>query len=360
MILGFIARISAVCFVLQFAAEQPCASAAGLSDEDLVRYVEARAESGEYVGMIVGFIDGNQRYVQAFGQTSKDDDARPDERTIFEISSVSKTFTATLLGTAVIAGDMSLSDAVNEHLEPGVRLAGYDGREITLLDLASHQSGLPNFPSDLEPAAGPNPYAHTDERDLVRSLNAFVPDSRPGQGYSYSAFAFATIAHVLSIKYDASYEQLVERRIAEPLGMADTVMRLNADQAKRLAPGYTPEGNVAEPLDQGVFRPAGSMYSTLHDLMIWLSANMGRLDSPLDGAVALTHPMRNSLNSVGLAWHQAGSKGDRSQFGTAHGYRAYVGFLEDGSKGAVVLANTKANVKDIGDRLLLQSELPAP
>ncbi|MGI9263556.1 MAG: serine hydrolase domain-containing protein, partial [Gammaproteobacteria bacterium] len=329
-----------------------------LPDTELTQYIERGVESGEYVGMIVGYIDGADTYVQAFGHTSRDGDQRPNENTVFEISSIAKTFTVTLLAESVIDGDMALTDAVNDHLESGVSLADFEGHEVTMLDLASHQSGLPYMPTDLVPDDGPNPYAATTTSDLIHSINAFVPESPAGQGYSYSAFAYGTIAHTLSIKQDATFEELVERRITKPLGMHDTVMQLNTDQSLRLATGYTPEGTVATPLEHGVFSAAGSMYSTLHDLMIWLNANLGRIDSPLNDAIEMTHPLRNDLGTIGLAWHQTEGHNDRSQFGTAHGYRAYVGFLADGSKGVVVLANTKANVMDIGERLLLASDLP--
>lgn len=331
---------------------------ANLPDPDLVRYIESRIESGEYVGMIVGYVDGTDTFVQAFGHTSRDGDATPDERTIFEISSISKTFAATLLAASVLDGNMALSDPANKHLEAGVRFASYEGREITLLDLASHQSGLPYMPADMVPGDGPNPYANTNRDDLIKSISAFVPDSPAGQGYSYSAFAYGAIAHIVTAKNDTSFAELVQRRITGPLKMSDTVMHLDSEQAPRLATGYTEEGEIATPLDQGVFMAAGSMYSTLHDLTIWLKANMGQTDSQLSDAIRMTHSLRNNLGTIGLAWHQSDGYNDRSQFGTAHGYRAYVGFLADGSKGAVVLANTRANVMDIGDRLLLGSEFP--
>lgn len=334
------------------------AFAADLPDTELVQYIESRVESGEYVGMIVGYVNDDGTYVQAFGHTSRGGGETPDERTIFEISSISKTFAATLLAASIADGNMALSDAANEHLEPGVRFANYDGREITLLDLASHQSGLPYMPADIVPGDGPNPYAHTDADDLSISISAFVPESPAGQGYSYSAFAYGTIAHILETEYDTSFEELVRRRITGPLDMRDTVMQLDAGQARRLAQGYTEEGEIATPFEQGVFRAAGSMYSTLHDLMIWLKANTGRIDSPLNDAIEMTHPLRNDLGTVGLAWHQSDGQADRSQFGTANGYRAYIGFLADGSNGVVVLANTRANVSDVGERLLLGTALP--
>lgn len=336
-----------------------CSQALGraLPDGDLVEYIEARIASGEYVGVIVGYFDETGEYTQGFGRVDKDTGSTPTAQTIFEISSVSKTFTATLLADAVVRGDMSLADAANTYLGPSAQLASFHGRDISLLDLAAHQSGLPNRPASLLPGDEPNPYAETDRADLIAAINAFEPDSEAGTGYRYSAFAYAVLALALSQTYDASFNGLVNTRLTTPLGMDDTVASLDAEQRSRLAVGYTPEGSVAVPLDQGVFRAAGSMYSTLEDLMIWMRLHTSNAQSDLARAARLTHTMRNDTQTIGLAWHRTEGHTDRSQFGTAHGYRAFVGFLADGSRGAVVLANTKANVQDIGLRLLIGAPL---
>ena len=333
-------------------------SAQPLPDRDLAEYIEARIDSGEYVGMIVGYFDDSGSYTQSFGRAHKKSEVAPDEHTIFEISSVSKTFVATLLGKAVVAGKMSLDDPVNRYLGDDAKLAGTEGRDVLLVDLAAHQSGLPNLPENLNPGDGTNRLAQFNIDDLLASINGYRPEIAAGTGYGYSAFGYAVLALALSRTYDATFEELVRRELTAPLGMTDTVAALSPAQKKRLATGYTPEGEIAIPLDQGAFRAAGSMYSTLSDLMVWVRTHTGGTDSTLAKAARLTHKLQNDSATVGLAWHRKEGYDDRSQYGTANGYRAFAGFLADGSKGAVVLANTKANVQDIGERLLLGVSLP--
>jgi hypothetical protein len=98
------------------------------------------------------------------------------------------------------------------------------------------------------------------------------------------------------------------------------------------------------------------MFSTLADLMFYVQANMGKLDTPLYEAMKLTHTLRDRDQLVGLAWQRTEGFDDRSHYGTANGYRAFVGFLVDGSRGVVVLANTKYGVVELGNRLLLGPE----
>jgi len=347
-------RLLTIVLLCEFAGAQP------LPDTELVDYIERRVESGEYVGMIVGYFDETGSYIQSFGGISKGSEIAPDERTIFEISSVSKTFAATLLADAVVRAEMSLDDAVNDYLKPGARLASFSGRDIRLVDLAAHQSGLPNVPTTFTPNDSINPLAEFDQEDLMRAINTFEPESAPGSGHIYSAFAYGVLARALGNAFDMSFEELVKRRITKPLAMSDTVAMLDTKQKARLAVGYTPDGEIAEPLDQGALRAAGSMYSTLADLMIWVRLHAEKPSSPLGQAAGLTQVMQNDTQTIGLAWHRTEGHDDRSQYGTANGYRAYVGLLADGSKGAAILANTQANVPEIGNRLLLGDDLPPP
>lgn len=345
--------IVAALLAAEFARPQP------LPDSAVADYIERRVAAGDYVGVIVGYFDETGTYVQSFGRVSRDSNVAPNRRTIFEISSVSKTFVATLLADAARGSEVSLHDPANDYLPQGVRLAASGERDIRLADLAAHLSGLPNRPVIPMPHETPNPYALFGEDDLLDAIDGLEPDSPPGS-YRYSALGYAVLALALSNALDASFEDLIERRLTSPLGMTDTVFRLDAEQASRRAVGYTPDGDVAEPLDQGALRAAGSMYSTLDDLLIWARLHALRPDSELGQAARLTQEMRDEAGTIGLAWHRSEAYTDLSQYGTANGYRAYVGFLTDGSKGAVVLANTVANVQDIGLRLLTGHPIEEP
>ena len=104
---------------------------AELPDREFVQYVDARIASGEYVGVIAAVIDGDDTFVQAFGATKKGLDLPPDERTMFEISSISKTFTAAALALSVTEGRVKLDDPANRYLEPRASLASFEDRNAS-------------------------------------------------------------------------------------------------------------------------------------------------------------------------------------------------------------------------------------
>ena len=329
-----------------------------LPDDELIRYIEAKVAADEYVGIVVGYYDGGQTYVQSFGSTARTTGEAPARDTLFEISSVSKTFVAYLLADAVLRKELALDDPVNRYLPAGTQIADHDGRPVTLLDLAAHHSGLPDRPATMSPGDGINPWAGSNTTDLQSAINNYEPDVAAGNEYRYSAFGYAVLALALENHLDRTLDELIRERITTPLGMRDTVFEPGDNQVSRLATGYTPEGDVATPFDQGIFRAAGSMYSTLDDLLAWARLQTDDSDSHMAKAARLSHRLHPASDTLALAWHRTPGYTDRSQYGTANGYRAFVGFLTDQARCVVVLANTRANVMDIGNRLLLGSELP--
>ncbi len=332
------------------------ATARELPDKELVEHIREEIGQGKYVGIIIGLIDGDQTIVQSFGETAKGSGRAPDEHTLFEISSISKTFVASILADLAVRPELELTDPVSYYLPRGVQLAAIDGRQITLEDLAVHTSGLPYVPEDYEAPEAINPYAGYTIDDLWKSVNAFSPTRKAGQEHSYSAFGYGVLTNVLSLHTGHSFGELLRIHITDPLGMEDTVLIPNHQQRRWLASGYDPEGNVAPHMDHGAFQGAGSMFSTLADMLLYLEANMGKLDTPLYEAMKRAHQVRDRDELIGLAWHRTEGFEDRSHYGTANGYRAFVGFLMDGSRGVVVLANTKYGVIELGNRLLLGAE----
>ncbi len=122
----------------------------------LTRLVETERRA---VGIVVGVVDGNGRRVVGHGRLAADDPRVPDADTVFEIGSITKVFTAIVLADMVERDEARLDAPVRELLGPDARLPSRDGIEITPLHLATHSSGLPRLPDNLDPADPANPYA---------------------------------------------------------------------------------------------------------------------------------------------------------------------------------------------------------
>lgn len=151
----------------------------------LERIVHDRVDSGRSAGIVAGmvFADGSTR-VLAYGDAGRG--RRLDKRSVFEIGSITKTFTATLLADMAERGEVRLTDPVARLLPPEVTVPSRGGRQITLLDLATQTSGLPRLSTNLAITEPGNPYADYTVDQLYAFLNGYTLTRDPGAQFEYS------------------------------------------------------------------------------------------------------------------------------------------------------------------------------
>jgi Beta-lactamase class C and other penicillin binding proteins len=189
------------------------------------------------------------------------DDKRPvDGDTIFEIGSATKVFTSLLLADAVKRGEVALTDPVAKYLPAEVKVPERAGRKITLVDLATHTSGLPSVPSNLAPKNPANPYAGYTVQQLYDFLSTYQLSRDIGAQYDYSNLGVGLLDNALSRRAGVDYETLVQTRITRPLGMKSTSIALSEEQKRRLASGHG--GDRARVLLTDLSQPAISTESS--------------------------------------------------------------------------------------------------
>jgi CubicO group peptidase (beta-lactamase class C family) len=277
---------------------------------------------------------------------------------IFEIGSITKTFTGTLLALMAHEGLVALDDPVNRHLPAGVRVPSR-GREITLEDLASHRSGLPGLPRGLlRRALWPDrhdPYARWDAARLEAAVPRSRPRREPGRRPAYSNYGFGLLGYVLARLAGTSYEDLVRERICRPLGLADTRIETPEADRRRLAEGHDRRGRPVSHWHLAALAGAGGLRSTAADLLAYMRLHEMGSEDPLAAAAAETRRARISRGrmSIGLGWMSLapGWKLRRRVFlheGGTGGFRSFAGFAPDEGVAVVVLANQARPVGRLG------------
>lgn len=253
-----------------------------------------------YTGMSVAVImDGEVAY---FNYGTMEKGGKPvNENTLYEIASVSKVFTGILLADAVISGTVNLDDPVQDYFD--FKIPNYRGEQMTLVQLATHSSGLPRMPYDFRPSA--NPYDYKEEH-LLEYLKKGVLNRAPGKGYEYSNLGVGLLGYVLSQVDGRSYDQLLREVILEKLGMASTAVYLNDELQQRKAKPHLMNGTPTQEWDFDVLQACGGIKSTTRDLARFATACMGSLetDGQLTQAIQLasqTH-YRDISAQVGLGW----------------------------------------------------------
>jgi len=265
---------------------------------------------------------------------------------IFNLGSVGKVFATTLLAQAVKNGELSLDDPVAKYVTELQR--GGDIRRITLGQLASHSSGLPNRPQQYE----------TWHRgrytwpDFVRFLNSWKagPNHEPGQQYLYSDAAMVLLRVALERRFNTRFTRLMHQRLTGPLGMTSTALPLPRDLLGRAVQGYGPMGKpVGKPGEEGGtfdWPGSGQIYSSSRDMATFLAANLGELPGygPIENAMAFAHQGVFTVSprlTIGLAWQivSAGNFTIIDKNGGLNNTSTYIGFAPQKKLGVVILVN---------------------
>ena len=197
--------------------------------------------------------------------------ARPDS--IFEIGSITKTFTGLILSQMVEQGKVKFDDPVRELLPPGT-VEKPTGREITLLDLVTQHSGLPRMPDNFKPTDAANPYADYHAANLYAFLAKHGVARPDTTEFLYSNLGFGLLGQALSVRAGKPYPALLEEEVLKPLGMDDTAVELTPAQHARFIPGHTADHRPAHAWDLDALAGAGAIRSTAPDMLIYLEANL--------------------------------------------------------------------------------------
>jgi CubicO group peptidase (beta-lactamase class C family) len=312
------------------------------------------------VGIVIGVIGPDGRRVIAYGNLEKGDSRPLNGDTLFEIGSATKVFTSLLLADMVQRGQATLDDPAAKYLPATVKMPERNGRSITLVDLATHTSGLPRLPANMAPKDAANPYADYSVDQLYQFLSSYQLTRDIGSRYEYSNLGGGLLGHVLAQRAGMDYEALAQSRICAPLGMKSTAITLTAEMKRRLAVGHNAALEPVENWDLPTLAGAGALRSTANDLLSFLAANLAYSKSPLAPAMEAMLKTRRSTGQSGLeialGWHIFTVNGKEIIWhnGGTGGYRSFIGYDPKARVGVVALSNTSTNVgvDDIGRHLL--------
>ena len=276
-------------------------------------------------------------------------------RRSFEIGSNTKVFTALLLSEMVQRGEVSLTDPVAKYLPATLKAPERGGKQITLVDLATHTSGLPRDPSNLNPGDLRNPYAGYSLAQLYDFVAGCRLTRDIGSRFEYSSVGSALLGIALARRAGTDYETLIAQRIATPLSMSGTRVSPTPDQKPRLAVGH---GYVAKepvpPFETGAYASAGGLRSTANDLLRFLAANLGFSEGPLVRECAAMRDVHRGPMFLGWGLATLGGSEIVHHNGGTVGMNSFIGFDPKTRVGVVVLSNTGSGgpIDDIGFHLL--------
>ena len=323
--------------------------------DDIKKETLNRIELGYHLGTVIGIIDKDGTRYYSFGQKSLLDDSKPDKNSIFEIGSVTKTFTSSLLSDLNLKGEIRIQDSIQTYLPIFKNVVAKNHKIITLENLSTHTSGLPRDPFNMDVN---NDYRYRDYsiEKLNNFLSNYTLDSIPNT-YSYSNLGVLIIEQAIESKMNQTYESLIMERVTTILGMTDTEFKVSKDKRSRLVTGYK-NGKETDELDIGEFQAMGGLRSTAQDMLKFLGAQLGMYPTSLSDALQETHKIHfeDDNNAMGLGWEilkrKESGKTIHYHKGSTPGFTAFAGFNIEDQIGVVVLNNGRRYFSDLGFKLL--------
>jgi beta-lactamase class C len=331
-------------------------------------------------GMVVALTMQGQRHFFSYGVAAKGGGPKLGEHTIFEIGSISKTFTATLASYAQASGALSLADSASKHLPA---LAGSSFDQISLLDLGTYTAGgLPlQFPGGV-----------TDPQTMISYFKSWRPAHAVGTHRLYSNPSVGLFGYLAARSLGEPFDVLMEKKLFTKLGLAHTYLRVPQDQMGHYAWGHSKDGKPVRVTPGVLDSQAYGVKTTAADMIRYIEAHMGGtgLDDTLQRALAATRTGYYQVGGMtqGLGWEMyayptelgpllAGNSAQIifkanpvarlappppaqdmlvNKTGSTNGFGAYVAFVPGRRIGVVMLANKNYPIADrvrAGHRILM-------
>ncbi|MBO9636191.1 MAG: beta-lactamase family protein, partial [Chitinophagaceae bacterium] len=309
-------------------------------------------------GMSIGILKNGQTYFYGYGYADKEKKNIPSANTIFELGSISKTFTATIAALAIGEGKLKLDDPVNKYLPDSIPSLQYNNRVVTIKDLLNHTSAFPRMPADFQDG-------RIDERGIIiypiekffSWLKGLKLTREPGQKSEYSNAALALVSTVLQRIYNMSYEQLVQKYIGEPLGMRDTKIDILQADSINYAKGYKEDGSYNFPRNlPPIYQGAGGLRSTATDMLKYAKAELAPPNKKLRKAMLLTRDTTFSDKNyhIGMVWVllKYGNLDAIFHNGATGGFRSYLSIAPEKEFAVIVLVNSTVGADKAGADLM--------
>lgn len=345
-------------------------------NEVTARVLNPEGSYGVSTGLCAGVVYRDKTYLLRAGRKRLSDPEAPDADSIFEIGSITKVFTGTALASLVEEGRFKLDDPVTALLAWCV--PNFHGRVITLRDLITHRSGLPRRSNDytvralldsmvMQLLADPN--RRCTPETVHDFLKGYALERAPGSAEEYSDLGVGLLGFALARRTRQSYEELIVRRVCEPLGMRNTRVGMTQEMTAHDVDGYVGPRkwknlHLLYPISHWnmteIYQGSDGLRSSIRDLLAFVKANLQAPEGPLGKALArvqtpLTETSRFPNCKLGYALMSSSMDGLKGPMywhdGATGGYCSMMAFCREQQAGVVILA-TGAIQEELAQEIL--------
>lgn len=320
--------------------------------DSLVDYnVQKYYKDPKALALSIGIVLNGKNYFYNYGDIEVGKPVLPTQNTIYELGSITKTFTGILLAQAVVDKKINLNDDIRKYLSGNYPNLEYNGRPIIVQDLSNHTSRITRiFPNLWKRTEWDslNPYNSYTRKLLFDGLHEMKMDTLPGVKYAYSNMATGVLGAIIEDAYQNDYFTLATRYILKPLKMYNTAIDLSKVDRKNIAMPHNKKREIIPLWDAPYIQSIGSLRSNATDMVKYIVAN----NNDKTKSIALTHKFtfKGTEGDMGLNWFMhttpEGYKIYEHGGGTG-GSRSSLDCFPDLNSGFVILTNSLANRNDL-------------
>ena len=260
------------------------------------------------IGAIVAIYNKGSLQFLSFGETTKGNKTPPTPDTLFEIGSITKTFTGLMLARSIELKRVSPTDTLDKFKN---EWKNQKAGSINLTELVTHRSGLPRLPCNMHWSNPKQPYEDYSENDLIKGLqdSAFNSDcvlnAHPTLEIDYSNWGMATLCYLLASEQKTTFEKLLHQLILSPLQLNNTTITLSPDQQKRVATGYDIQLYSTPLWERKILDAQGAIKSSARDILkysqVYLRPESTSFESSIRLAMKPQYETPEDL-AIGHAW----------------------------------------------------------
>ncbi|MGY3055452.1 CubicO group peptidase (beta-lactamase class C family) [Pedobacter sp. UYEF25] len=282
-----------------------------------------------------------------FGITKINDTIKPSENQnkLFEIGSITKVFTATVLASLVENKKLKLTDKINSYYP----FAFKDNIKLTFESLANHTSGLPRLPENLDLSNDLNPYKSYGKIKIEEYLKSVMKlEKKPSTIYSYSNIGVGLLGYTLGLSQKTNFQNLLQKKVFDKYKMTNSVTS-SKNLGNSLVKGLNKNGEIASNWDFDALFGAGGILSTTEDLAKFANAQFNPNNKELEMTRTTTFIIKGDTK-IGLGWHKLESTNGDELFwhsGGTGGYSSSIVMKVKEKKAVIILSN----VFDINEKI---------
>jgi CubicO group peptidase (beta-lactamase class C family) len=295
-----------------------------------------------------------------YGIVKENDVLKPieNQNKIFEIGSITKVFTSTILASLLLENKIKLKDIINSYYPFPFK----DNIKISFASLANHTAGLPKLPENLDLSNEANPYKNYGKNELDEYLkNLLLLENEPLKKYSYSNLGAGLLSYTLGLSQKTSFQELVNKRIFLKYEMMNSFTS-SQNLEPNLIKGLNTNGDIISNWDFDVLFGAGGILSTTADLAKFATAQFDPTNKELELTRKPTFVINDKIK-IGLGWHILKSENNKEVFwhnGGTGGYSSSMSIDVENKTAVILLSNVSAfnpkmeNIDQLGFELLKQ------